>query len=178
MSDARPDHAQVEKLLAAAQAPYSASESHGIQCGLACVGRDDWRSLLLEGAGEGDLLAQEAAEALQAWWRTTSSELVQRAMPIHLLLPDDERPVAERARALRDWSRGFLYGFGLGGAREAALFSTEAGEALRDFTEISRMDLEAFDDDETAREALMQLEEYLWVALSLIWHEVNDRDAQ
>ncbi len=178
MSAFRPDHARLEKLLGAAGAEQSAAEAHGMLCGMQCAGLDDWRPALLEDADENDLLAREAADELQALWELLERELDEHRMPLQLLLPADDRPVVERATALRDWAQGFLYGFGLGGAQKPELLRGQAGEALRDFSEIARMDLSEFGQAEEAEEALMQLAEYLWVAASLIWHETHDHDAR
>ncbi len=177
MTGFTPEHARLERLLRAAGAEESAAEAHGMLCGMLCAGLDRWRPHLLADAQEGDLLAQEASQELERLWQLADRELRERRMPVRLVLPDEERPVAERATALRDWSQGFLYGFGLGGGQKAELMRGEAGEALRDFGEIARMDLEEFGDDEEAEEALMQLAEYLWVAAALIWNEVHADDA-
>jgi uncharacterized protein YgfB (UPF0149 family) len=173
MTQFKPDHARMARLLQAAGAEESAAEAHGMLCGMLCAGLDRWQPHLLAEAEEGDLLAREAADELEALWQLSGRELRERRMPIQLLLPEDERPVEERATALRDWSQGFLYGLGLGGKQKESLFRGEAGEALRDFSEIARMDLEEFGQAEEAEEALMQLAEYLWVATSLIWHEIH-----
>ena len=174
MTEFKPDHARLERLLQAAGAEQSAAEAHGMLCGMLCAGVEQWRPNLLEEADENDLLAQEALQELERLWELSGRELREHRMPLQLVLPKDERPVLERATALRDWSQGFLYGFGLGGSQEPELFRGEAGEALRDFSEISRMDLEEFGQAEEAEEALMQLAEYLWVAASLLWHERHD----
>ena len=173
MTEFKPDHARMARLLQAAGAEQTAAEAHGMLCGMLCAGLDQWRPNLLEEADENDLLARAAVDELDRLWQLADRELRDRRMPVQLLLPDEERPVRERATALRDWSQGFLYGFGLGGKQKESLFQSEAGEALRDFSEISRMALDEFDDSEETEEALMQLAEYLWVATSLIWHETH-----
>lgn len=173
MTEFKPDHARMARLLQAAGAEQSAAEAHGMLCGMLCAGLGQWRPNLLEEADENDLPAREAADELDRLWHLSERELRERRMPVQLLLPGDERPVRERATALRDWSQGFLYGFGLGGRQKESLFQGEAGEALHDFSEISRMALDDFDDSEETEEALMQLAEYLWVATSLIWHETH-----
>ena len=164
------DHAETERLLRTADAEQSASEAHGTLAGLLCAGVSEWQPVLLPDAAPDDA----AVEQMEALRRHTSRELQQRQMPLHLLLPDDAQPAIERATAIRDWTQGFLFGFGLGGERKASFFEGEAGEALRDFAEIARMDLSDFEENQAAEEALMQLQEYLWVAVSLIWHETQN----
>ena len=165
MSDPSTPHARLDAQLRDAGLPYSAAEAHGILCGLTCAGVANWQEALLDEAAPPELV-----EHLQAHFDQCQAELEARRMPVELLLPDDEQPVAVRATALRDWCQGFLYGFGLGGRLPEGFEQSEAGEALRDFGEIARMDLGDFGDDQQAEEALMQLREYLWVAASLIWH--------
>ena len=174
MTQFKPDHAETERLLQSAGVEQSAAEAHGMLCGMLCSDVSDWRPALLEKAGTDDPTARDAEDQLQQLWSASRTELKERRMPLHLLLPEDDRPVEERATAIRDWCQGFLYGFGLGGAQKPALFESEAGEALRDFGEIARLALGEFGDDQEAEEALMQLQEYLWVATSLIWHETHD----
>ncbi|HIE53703.1 MAG TPA: UPF0149 family protein, partial [Chromatiaceae bacterium] len=147
-----------------------ASEAHGILSGMLCAGVTEWKPVLVPEAAPDDRVAQQ----LEALRQNTAMELQQRRMPLHLLLPDDSQPAMLRATAIRDWTQGFLFGFGLGGQQKASLFDTEAGEALRDFSEIARMDLSSFEDNQEVEEALMQLQEHLWVATSLIWHEMQN----
>ena len=59
------------------------------------------------------------------------------------LLPDDEAPLSERAEALCLWCQGFLYGLGSGTTADPGKVSTEAGEIIRDFTEITHVGVDA-----------------------------------
>ena len=86
------------------------------------------------------------------------------------LLPDDERPLAERVQALTLWCEGFLYGLGLTGTSDANL-SSQAAEAVRDLAEITRADVELSGDSEEDETAFTELQEFLWVAAMLIHEE-------
>lgn len=164
------DHAEMERLLQSAGVEQSAAEVHGMLYGMICAGVPDWQAKLLSDNEPEPSIVDQLTRLQEA----TAGELQQRQMPLHLLLPEDERPAQERATAVRDWVQGFLYGFGLGGQQPQSLLESDAGEALRDFSEIARMDLEEFNEEQQAEEALMQLQEYLWVATSLIWHEMQN----
>jgi uncharacterized protein len=85
-------------------------------------------------------------------------------------LPDENRPLAERATALYDWVRGFLYAWGTLDLANADL-SVETREVLRDFTDFTRMDLDRLEDDEQHEEALTEVSEYIRVAAMLIHQE-------
>lgn len=176
MNAYNPDYQTLWDRLGAAGLPYSPAETHGILTGMLCAKARNWRQVLCDPMHEESPEAQECLEELENLWMHTATELRDGQMPLTLMLPGEEAPIKERALALRDWAQGFLYGFGLGGEQQQDLLNSDAGEALRDFSEIARMDVEEFGDHDEAEEALMQLEEYLWVATSLIWHEAGRDD--
>ena len=120
---------------------------------------------------------QDCATEVENLLLFSAEELRSGNIPLQLMLPGEDAPVAERATAIRDWSQGFLFGFGLAGEQKQQLLNSDAGEALQDFAEIARMNVQNFGELKEAEEALMQLEEYLWVATSLIWHEAGSNDA-
>ena len=178
MNEYTPNYQTLWDRIGAAGLTYSPAETHGILTGMLCARTSNWREVLCDQLDVETADAQECLEELDSLWLHTATELRDGQMPLSLMLPGEAAPVNERALALRDWAQGFLYGFGLGGEQQQDLMNSDAGEALRDFSEISRMDVETFGDHEEAEEALMQIEEYLWVATSLIWHEAgqNDKD--
>ena len=176
MNAYNPDYQTLWDRLGAAGLSYSPAETHGILTGMLCAKARNWRQVLCDPMDEESPEAQECLEELENLWMHTATELRDGQMPLTLMLPGEDAPIKERALALRDWAQGFLYGFGLGGEQQQDLLNSDAGEALRDFSEIARMDVEEFGDHDEAEEALMQLEEYLWVATSLIWHEAGQDD--
>jgi len=176
MNEYTPNYQTLRDRTGAAGLAYSAAETHGILTGMLCARTGNWREAVCDQLDVETADARECLEELDNLWLHTATELRDGRMPLTLMLPAETMPVNERALALRDWAQGFLYGFGLGGEQQQELMNSDAGEALRDFSEIARMDLEIFADDEEAEDALMQLEEYLWVATSLIWHEAGQND--
>ena len=86
-----------------------------------------------------------------------------------LLLPPDERPVADRGPALIDWCRGFLGGFGVVPAPSQPL-SDEAEEALQDLAKIAGSDLD-YSESEADEEALSDVREYIRIATVLLYSE-------
>lgn len=176
MDEYTPNYQTLWDKIGAANLAYPPAETHGILTGMLCARVSNWREILCEQLDAEIPDVQDCLDELDRLWLHTAGELRDGLMPLSLMLPGETAPVNERTLALRDWTQGFLYGFGLGGEQRQNFMNSDAGEALRDFSEISRMDVAAFGDHEEAEEALMQLEEYLWVATSLIWHEAEQND--
>jgi uncharacterized protein YgfB (UPF0149 family) len=65
---------------------------------------------------------------------------------------------------LRDWCQGFLYGFGVAAEGVRTGLSEEGSEALRDMSEISKLDVAAVQGGEQEAAALAEVEEYLKIA--------------
>lgn len=173
------DYGQLSQRLAVCDLTPSAAEAHGILCGLICAGEprpeERWLAELLAGADAEDLLARELRTSLAHLAARTREEIDGPGLGFAPLLPDESRSLGERATGLYDWSRGFLFGLGLAGVDADAL-SAQAREALDDFAAITRMDLAALDEDEDNEEALMELQEFIWVAAMLIHEERGRRE--
>lgn len=168
--------------LLAAQAEaigLSLADTHGQVCGMLCGHlpgfEQQWQQRIFADLENDDAPDASFIQDLQQLVEHTAAQLVSGDGVLTLALPTDDQPLAERALALSDWCTGFLYGFGLAGEQSAEMMSEEAGEALRDFAEISRLNVAEIDEQD-AEEALVQLEEYLWVAALLIWHAADKGD--
>ncbi|HSO82037.1 YecA family protein [Thiocapsa sp.] len=168
------DDDRLARYLAAGALCATPSEAHGILCGLICGGdahpEATWLSQLRPESDAGDLQIDEGREALSALARLTREELEASEFALTLFLPDDTRPLAERAMALYDWVRGFLYAWGTLDHTSAEP-SPETREILRDFTDVTRMDLDGLDDDEQNEEALTEVSEFIRVAAMTIYQE-------
>jgi len=150
-------------------------------CGLLCAGkpeaRDTWFREVFRADEEDGLLQRECRQTLGELHDETLEAITGPGLGFTPLLPDDERPIKLRAAAVRDWSQGFLYGIGLAGIATERELATHTREALRDFSEITRMDLETLDQageeaDEEAEDALMQVSEFLWVAAMMVYDDL------
>lgn len=170
------DHLKIEQQLQACGSDSRAAESHGVLCGLLCSGVDDalgsWLAELLPGYSAADLLQKELRGQLEQLYKDTQEAISGPGLGFSPLLPGDDQPIGERARALTEWCQGFLYGVGLAGIDLDRQLSEETREAMRDFTEITRMDLEALDESEEQEDALTEITEFLWVAAMLVHEEV------
>ena len=168
------DYAELTRRLAASDLNPSAGEAHGILCAMICGGlpaaEESWIVELLEGTDDGDLLTQECRLTLQDLAARAREEIAGPGFALAPLLPDESSVLAERALALYDWSRGFLYGLGIAGIDPAKL-SEQGREVLGDFAAITRLDLDDLEDSEDNEEALSELVEFVRVAAMLVYEE-------
>jgi hypothetical protein len=88
------------------------------------------------------------------------------------LLPDDETPLCDRADALSQWCQGFLYGLGSGPAADPAKVSTEAGEIIRDLTEITHVGVDADEQNEENEVAFAEVVEFVRVGVQILFVEL------
>ncbi|MCG6942284.1 MAG: UPF0149 family protein [Thiohalocapsa sp.] len=168
-----PDHDELERLLAPCALSCSAAEAHGIYCGLLASGTDAPRARWLGELTPGDAAAHTDAEtaalddALNALAKATDAALADAEQAFHPLLPNEDRPLRERAAAVHGWTRGLLYGLGIANL-DAARLAPETREVLDDLMEITRMDLDDLDDSAENEAALAEVLEFLRVAALLL----------
>ncbi|OOG53940.1 hypothetical protein B0E47_12180 [Rhodanobacter sp. B05] len=155
-----------------------ASELHGSLTGyLAGGGSLRGRPVLaaLELDGEAvDASAPDQAQ-LDRLAQQTRAGLADTELGFEPLLPDDDRPLAERAEAMVDWCRGFLGGFGLGGAAAHAPLSDEAQEILRDLGTVAGSSFD-FGNESEDEDALIEVHEFVRMAAMLLFTECNTGD--
>lgn len=167
------DHEKLQALVVRLRLGTSASELHGSLTGyLAGGGAVGGDALLgvLELDGEAtEPTAADRAE-LDALARQSQAALVDAELGFEPLLPEDDRPLAERAEAMVDWCRGFLGGFGLAGAAAHAQLSEEAQEVLRDLGTVAASSFDFGDEDED-EDALVEVQEFVRVAAMLLYAE-------
>lgn len=170
-----PPYERFDQLLTAIELDVGGSEMHGVICGLLCAGHSDahitWFEELFDNRSSDDLLVREARQLLGQLYQVTQSQLSDDELSFTLYLPNDQLSLSERARRLTEWCQGYLYGIGLAGISEKQ-FPDDTQEALRDITEIARLDYEHIDSEEEAEAALIELEEFIRMAVLLIWQEL------
>jgi uncharacterized protein YgfB (UPF0149 family) len=163
----------LQRALVQAHALTDAAEAHGTLVGALCAARcslDDWLAEILpDGRAE-----QPAADQLRAVFESTSGALTEGALGFQPLLPADDAPLGERTLALGEWCQGFLYGLGASAAvPEIATLQGEAGEVLRDMTEITHVDVDPDDDAESSEAAYAELVEYVRVGVQLLFDHLQ-----
>ncbi|MGQ9659764.1 MAG: UPF0149 family protein [Thermochromatium sp.] len=152
------------------------SEAHGLLCGLICGGDaqalESWLDQIAPAPEADEALVTEARAALRECGLAIEREFQGPEALIRLpsCPTGDSAPLSERAIQLYDWVRGFLYGLGLLSLSESEL-SAQGREILHDLTTITRMDLNALEENEANEQALAELIEFVRVAAMLIHHE-------
>lgn len=129
------------------------AELHGSITGFLCAG---WggrsQELLAALALEADA-ADDALHALIDRSAMAIAERLRSGQTVELLLPVG--PLAVRANAMVDWSRGFLGGLGLTGLLDAADQTPAERDLLARFGHIAAMHLECADDEAAALDELL-----------------------
>ena len=147
---------------------------------------------------EDALVLEDLPPALRLMARETRAQFAGADLALSLVLPAEEAPLRERAEGIYDWTRGLLLGLGLAGLKAEDL-SDQGRELLDDLLAITRLDLDSLtsasvekgpghgaengaesslgdDADGEAEEdesALMELREFLWVAVRLLHEEMG-----
>ncbi len=169
----------VEACLGGHRLGIGAAELHGTVVGYLCAGGDamgeHWcEALTLEALANAMHDDADTARGMQEFFRRARAELHDSDMRFEPMLPDVERPLAERANALVDWCRGYLGGVGLVPAGAGAQWSEDAREILNDFARIAASPpLGGGDDPEEDEADLMELLEYVRVGVLLLQAELG-----
>src|SRR5688500_18146307 len=165
---------EFERVLRDARALPGPAEAHGTLAGALCSARDygiiEWLHEILPDDSPDDEALQ--GSVLQNVYDSMVRTLVGNDADFAPLLPDDDAPLAERADALSLWCQGFLYGLGSGATSDPGTVSTEAGEIIRDFTEITHVGVDAGDENEENEVAFAEVLEFVRVGVQLLFVEL------
>ncbi|MEO8809222.1 MAG: UPF0149 family protein [Rhodanobacter sp.] len=173
-------HDELGALAARLKLGTGASELHGSLAGyLAGGGLPSGGSVLTLLELEGDAVDPGAADValLDRLAQQGHAGLADPEFGFELLLPEDDRPLAERAEAMVDWCRGFLGGFGLAGPTAHAPLSDEAQEVLRDLGTVAGSSFD-FGNESDDEDALIEVHEFVRMAAMLLFTECGVRDAE
>lgn len=167
-------HHELTRALAAVGADIDGAECHGILCGMLASGAPFSPAQWLEhAAGRSDLTPFGPEGSGHVVWqvlRETWAAFDGGEFGLDLVLPDDAADIAERAGALVFWSRGFLSGFGMGGAKTYGALDEDARGFLEDLTRIARLDTEIGGDEENER-ILAELTEFLRLGALMLFEQ-------
>jgi uncharacterized protein len=142
------------------------SELHGALCGWLAAGgagSPDWLAHVL---ADDAIPAVATGSTFDQLREASAGQLEDRSFDFELLLPDADAPLSIRSGALFDWCRGFLGGFGLAAGKSPPL-SDEGSEALADIAKLAAATPQD-DGDEEDEAALVEIEEFVRVAVLLI----------
>lgn len=162
-----------ERVLRDARALPQPAEAHGTLAGALCSSRDygliEWLHEILPDDSPDEQALQSSV--LQNVYESMVRTLSGMDADFQPLLPGDDVPLMERANALSLWCQGFLYGLGSGPASDPSKVSDEAGEIIRDLTEITRVGVEAEDETEENENAFAEVVEFVRVGVQLLFVE-------
>lgn len=163
-------YSKVSKALSAAELFTSAAETHGILSGIICGGGDlnspSWQVHFNDIVNEGLGLPIATKKVVEQLYSETVKQCSGNSLTFTLLLPNDERPLAERAESIAQWSQGFLAGFGMV-QQNLNRAEHDIKELIRDIRDISQLELDADDEGEESEVAYVDIVEYLRVAAML-----------
>jgi uncharacterized protein len=168
------DYEQVEEVLAEAECEASASELQAILCGMLAAGINlndkNWLSTVIDIANDGKEFNDQAQSTIRSIFSWTHHQMNQHDSLAPTLLPDDSYPAVDQLESVAVWCQGFLLGFGLQTAN-SDITNPEVKESLTDLADISQLELEAEENEET-QTALFTLIEHIKVAVQLIYWEM------
>ena len=165
-------YAEIQQALDEAHSLADAAEAHGTLTGGLCAAVayrfEDWLlEILPEGAA-----APAGTQALQQLFTATGAALSEPQMEFAPLLPEDGAPIDVRAEALGAWTRGFLYGLGSGTLADARALCGDAGEVVRDLTEITHAGVDEAESAESNEGAYAELVEFVRAGVQLLFDEL------
>ena len=166
-----PDHAEVAAILDALRLGVGVSDLHGSLTGYLCAGgkaAEGWLAALAL-----DDAPASAEERLRPLRRACERQFAEARADIEPLLPPPAAPLAQRAQALVEWCRGFLGGFGLGGATAHSPLPADAKEILADLGTIAASRLEHSESAEEER-AFAEVLAFVCTATALLRRQVAE----
>jgi len=173
-----PEYSDVEDALAGGGSLVSASECHGVLCGILCAsGSADmqgWVRHLFESRSEKMEISAQALKTLHDVHQATVSEINHETLEFSLLLPDGGQPLDSRVGALADWCGGFSLGLSMGGLQDRMLLNDDVREFVEDVQYISDASFSTESESaEHTEQSLIEIEEYLRMGVLLLNEELQ-----
>jgi len=132
---ALPEYTEVEDALVGGGSQVSASECHGVLCGILCAsGSSDmqgWVRHLFESRSEKKEISAQALKILHDVHQVTVDEINHETLEFSLLLPDAAESLDLRIGALADWCGGFSLGLSMGGLQDPLTQVSAPNQSLK-----------------------------------------------
>ena len=168
---------QLTSSLNMAELGASASECHGIICGLICGGinveNGSWLGAFNDLMNDGIALPVYLMKDLAQVFSNSCNEFSDDDYQLKLLLIDDEQPLSDRAVSLAQWSESFMAGFAIGNESGQAI-SKEVKETLADLSQISQIDTQITDDEES-QQSFEEIIEYVRMSALFCFAEMGKK---
>ncbi|MEX2353155.1 MAG: UPF0149 family protein [Gammaproteobacteria bacterium] len=169
------NYRELNEMLRLTRSGSRAADCHGFLCGQVCVSETPeagaWEEYL-DMQPDDEVLVQEFLEEIDNLFLETRKLIVSPYFDFQLLLPDDDSPLPDRAKALGEWCHGFLNGFGIGKNTDVVLADAESRELLENFTRICRIGVSESTDEGDER-ALFELVEYVRMGAIYIFDQLH-----
>ncbi|SIN84846.1 hypothetical protein SAMN05443662_0704 [Sulfurivirga caldicuralii] len=145
----------------------------GELCGAEKLEVGDFIKGLLQEIGA-ESVKEKALQTLYVLYDETLKGLTSSDFSLELCLPDEARPLIERARAVGQWCEGFLYGFGLTHPGRAKL-GEEVKEYLETLQDVADIDSEALKDveDEQMNAQLEEIIEFIRIGAIAVYENLH-----
>jgi len=175
-SSVLPRFEKISQALEDADLFTNASETHGVLSGFVCGGivLDDksWLSLFNDVVNEGMGLPAAIKSLVSDIYGHVVAQCTDDGLGFNLLLPEDEKPLDERAEAVAQWAQGFLVGFGMvqQNLNQAA---EDVQEVIRDIRDISQLSLDFEQEDEESEIAFAEIVEYLRISAMICFNSLS-----
>lgn len=169
-----PDYEEITKALQDLQTPYHTTQIHGLICGFIC-GTSGNTHFNWQDITKNNTQHQEAITALERLYEFSYQHISEFSFEFNLLLPEDDTDLGSRTEALGLWCQGFLSGLN----QTQANFDNapeEITETLEDLTEIAQVNFEDMTENEEDETAYFELNEYVRLAVLMIFHELKSGD--
>ena len=162
------DYDQVKTVLHSLNTDDTIASAHGILCGFACVkpdlALDDWLGEILVSIDLNNLKQKAAHQQLAQLYNDTLSQLNNPTLNFQLLIANHNHPLKQQADTLIQWCQGFLVGLGL---CKISTNDESVLEMIKDFSEISKLDIEVLDNQQNAQD-LNEIIEFVRIGTLLI----------
>lgn len=127
-----------------------------------------WPQQMSDFLANGEPLGREAEDILEQIIAFTQKDYQPDSFSIDLLIPEDESPIDQRAQALGEWCQGYLTGYGL--IKQEKELDDDAKEALRDMSEIAKIDISTEDgSSEELESAYVTISEHVKMSAQIIF---------
>ncbi len=145
----------------------SVSELHGIMCAYLCAGADKRGEAYLRAMfnKSKDTASREAILSVFAVFSISQQQMNHFDFGFELLLPSEDAPLIERARAFSQWCEGFTQALAKIEINSDHFADDEAQEVLLHLSEFAELDYDELDVDEEDERALLEISEYTRVAI-------------
>ncbi len=170
-----PEYLEIAATLKELELTVDPSEVHGTLCGYISVGGSEHAQAYIQELIENKDVNKFKSQimVLVNLFQIVFKQMATMSFDFHLLLPDEELPLPERAKSMSLWCHGFSDGFLQSGVDITELKTEEARDALYHITEVSQLDYDGLSIDETDEQSFMELYEYIRMAVLMIHTELT-----